>query len=702
MAGSTNFLNVVYHTLTLKALEALFCGRLPDGSQYVMAGPQVMCWEGVHILYVALSTIGLIIYTIGVPVLFFMVLRYARIHDLMRHDRFMKQWGWLYLRYEKEYYFWEIIIMVRRGLLVAVLVTFQMVPSLQAVMGIALVAGLITSHFYARPFISGSLDKLETFGLVSLMGLLCTGSLFYDTYGPQIFRNWDAVVTVMCFLLLFGCMFMVMIMVVTDVMHGETLNRIERKLRKIAGLVITESSGTSLKGEVDNATGPPTVLRMMTRTASSLLEMVRIQSRTPATADGRRKVEEADSSLRSAEQLQKDLDSETLELAKTLEHSAVHRWLNVLEAGQSQTAESSKKPDVENSGRSMMKAMQSLLGRTSECSNSQRSAALRFWLCNHRTKDVMADNSPLSYYSTNTYATFFGTLVHQNPYLLDYLLRASDGQLELAKTVFRDMRDAQTSFSRDGQLATLVSDVDKGPLLAWLLLSDWATISHLRELLVEIYEGAHGVGSLEKSKDNRAPIMKVLDSFLTGHIPKPPRLGFSNPRASGQSVPSDSSASMVRTQALLEAGVVAAWQHPSSPPSSLSKVQEQQSMTDPHSEDAEHSLQLPKKKGVDMSSQEDEVVRSSSETERREAGIGFEEPETEEGQKLLGAGRRKPPHPSSQPSRRKVRQLEKMVKKHQQQLKQMFEFDAQVQALANQNTPFARALVRLIEQVNPN
>ena len=66
-------------------------------------------------------------------------------------------------------------------------------------------------------------------------------------------------------------------------------------------------------------------------------------------------------------------------------------------------------------------------------SKSQRDAVLRFWLCNHRTKDVMSDTSPLSYYSTNPFATFFGELVQQNPYLLDYLLRASEEQLATAK-----------------------------------------------------------------------------------------------------------------------------------------------------------------------------------------------------------------------------------------------------------------------------
>ena len=46
--------------------------------------------------------------------------------------------------------------------------------------------------------------------------------------------------------------------------------------------------------------------------------------------------------------------------------------------------------------------------------------------------------------------------------------------------VFNAMRDSQSNFSQDGQLATLIADIDKGPLLAWLLISDWETIRHFR------------------------------------------------------------------------------------------------------------------------------------------------------------------------------------------------------------------------------
>jgi hypothetical protein len=91
----------------------------------------------------------------------------------------MRMFGWLYLRYEREWYWWEGTIMLRRGLLVVTLVIAARFPSLQVIAGMAICATALTIHFYARPFVSMQLDYLEQFSLMSLVGLLCTGMHFY-------------------------------------------------------------------------------------------------------------------------------------------------------------------------------------------------------------------------------------------------------------------------------------------------------------------------------------------------------------------------------------------------------------------------------------------------------------------------------------------------------------------------------------------
>ena len=77
-------------------------------------------------------------------------------------------------RYERDWYYWELVILARRlGLVLVILATA--VPSLQIWFGLTVIVATMTMHFYARPFINDSLDMLETASLVSLIGFLMTG-----------------------------------------------------------------------------------------------------------------------------------------------------------------------------------------------------------------------------------------------------------------------------------------------------------------------------------------------------------------------------------------------------------------------------------------------------------------------------------------------------------------------------------------------
>ena len=77
-------------------------------------------------------------------------------------------------RYEREWYYWELVILARRAGLVLVILA-NAVPSLQIWFGLMVIVATMTMHFYARPFIDDSLDLLETASLVSLIGFLMTG-----------------------------------------------------------------------------------------------------------------------------------------------------------------------------------------------------------------------------------------------------------------------------------------------------------------------------------------------------------------------------------------------------------------------------------------------------------------------------------------------------------------------------------------------
>ena len=72
-------------------------------------------------------------------------------------------------------------------------------------------------------------------------------------------------------------------------------------------------------------------------------------------------------------------------------------------------------------------------GNGQEMDTKTETAVLHFWMCNHWTKEIFSDSSPVSYYSRRPTAMFYGGLVAENPYILDYLLTSTPKDVEATK-----------------------------------------------------------------------------------------------------------------------------------------------------------------------------------------------------------------------------------------------------------------------------
>eukprot|EP01116_Phalansterium_solitarium_P016290 TRINITY_DN3766_c0_g2_i1.p1 TRINITY_DN3766_c0_g2~~TRINITY_DN3766_c0_g2_i1.p1 ORF type:complete len:1774 (+),score=565.66 TRINITY_DN3766_c0_g2_i1:1129-6450(+) len=81
------FLFVFYIEVSVKMLQYWKCVEI-DGGQYLEADFSIQCWTGMHLEFVPMAVIGTLVYPVGVPVLFFIVLR--------KHETIIKET--LYLR----------------------------------------------------------------------------------------------------------------------------------------------------------------------------------------------------------------------------------------------------------------------------------------------------------------------------------------------------------------------------------------------------------------------------------------------------------------------------------------------------------------------------------------------------------------------------------------------------------------------------
>jgi hypothetical protein len=85
---------IAFMNLTRRALEAVYCVPLGDGTLRVAAFPSVECFAGFHIIAFAISCAILLSMTIGWPLLYsLLVVRGRSIEELYGEPRVMHRWG---------------------------------------------------------------------------------------------------------------------------------------------------------------------------------------------------------------------------------------------------------------------------------------------------------------------------------------------------------------------------------------------------------------------------------------------------------------------------------------------------------------------------------------------------------------------------------------------------------------------------------
>jgi len=318
------FVNLVIHTITLKCLEPLMCIEMPGNTSVLRAGPSIPCWEGSHIAFVITGVLGGLLYTVGFPALCMAVLRFGIKHNLLRSNRFQRRWGWLYLRYEREWFYWELLIMARRCALIVVAVLAVNLASIQIVLGASVCVAAMTMHFYARPFIDESLDRLEMMSLISLMILIFMGVLFTDDAGRLRFSAWDDVANVLTILSILGCIGLTLRMVYSNVRERTAIRKVSRRMRRAIQHVFhvgpEEPSAPFVSGRFKlSLSGVVKAAVSRNGEGSSLTELGDEASR-PTTSNGS-----------ASDNVRDELEAEPLEIHETLDVRQIENWMSKLE-----------------------------------------------------------------------------------------------------------------------------------------------------------------------------------------------------------------------------------------------------------------------------------------------------------------------------------------------------------------------------------
>eukprot|EP00854_Cymbomonas_tetramitiformis_P000943 gene943-1458_t len=179
LATVLSFQEIVYHSLCIKCFQPWMCDSMGSHLSYLVIAPDIECWKDRHLVMLAASSIGIVVYVFGTPVLFVTILHYGSSKNLLQQPEFRQRYGFLYVNFEMEWIYWELVMLLRRSLCAALLVLIAREPILQSLLAVIVLLVNLAAHYFARPFIRTELDLMEGTMLISLSYTALSGVAFY-------------------------------------------------------------------------------------------------------------------------------------------------------------------------------------------------------------------------------------------------------------------------------------------------------------------------------------------------------------------------------------------------------------------------------------------------------------------------------------------------------------------------------------------
>ncbi|CAG9330615.1 unnamed protein product [Blepharisma stoltei] len=182
----------LYHPNLVKSMFAMFsCREIEEGEYWLIDNLDIRCWDDRHIFYsVTVAAPSILVWGIGIPTL--------SLYFLWRNKRRLDsisvrlQFGFLFNGYKAKSYYWELVILYRKILIVCCSVFLANIStSIQALTIMMLLLFCVYFQSIVQPYDGDALNEMEVRSiLVAAVTIYCglyylTGSL--DFYSKTIF-----------------------------------------------------------------------------------------------------------------------------------------------------------------------------------------------------------------------------------------------------------------------------------------------------------------------------------------------------------------------------------------------------------------------------------------------------------------------------------------------------------------------------------
>ena len=172
------FLSIIYIGLCKATFQPFFCKDMIGGKAILIVAPAIVCWEGDHLGLIVTSCFAIILYVIGIPATVILLLRYGVAHEKLNTPLWLKVLGYFYKKYKTKYWYWELLILLRRGSFTFISVVFVKVPQTQCFLGALFALTTMVAQYAAQPFQEAGLNYLDCLCNTSIL-LYMIGAIFY-------------------------------------------------------------------------------------------------------------------------------------------------------------------------------------------------------------------------------------------------------------------------------------------------------------------------------------------------------------------------------------------------------------------------------------------------------------------------------------------------------------------------------------------
>jgi len=188
---------LIYPSVSSIVLRSYICKNV-NGTSYLVSDFEVICYTDSYNRNINAAYFMIVLYPVGIPCfLFYMLYRYRM---RLNEAGVRAELGFLYDAYDRQFYYWELLDMIFKLVLVALIAFID--QKYQMAAGLVFCAGYTAAMFACRPYIRKGDDKLHLISLVEILCLMMAGNVF--TYVNKYDPLMDVVLSVVLLFTFFG------------------------------------------------------------------------------------------------------------------------------------------------------------------------------------------------------------------------------------------------------------------------------------------------------------------------------------------------------------------------------------------------------------------------------------------------------------------------------------------------------------------